>query len=521
MNLPKDLLDLSMIAVKRLFKNQVIDTICHATIKGYLTMRKPTKQSYKKQQELIFDLIKNAENTVFGIQYGFSDIKSIKDFQNNVPVVTYKEFENWINYMLRGEKNITYPGKIPRFATSSGTTWGNKKYVPITKENLKNTHIKASTEILNRYYKNNPDTKLSLGKFIVIGWIMEKNPYTNKKNVGYMTAIFQKNQPKITNLMRRPTDKITYLEDWEEKINKTVAETVKENITCITWQPSRCLDFFYRVLKYTGKDNILEVRPNFEVFLWWGMPMDLYVSQYKKIFPGNQVKYYQTYSASEWFFAVQSDNEDPNMYLLTDNWVFYEFIPIEEYGKTQPNILTLNEVELNKEYVLVITTNAGLRRYIIWDTIKFTSLHPWKIKITGRTTYYIDVASERTNVDHTDKALFETCNATNAVATDYTVGPFIKDNKFGHEWIIEFSRQPEDLNEFLWILDTNLWKINSAYYDERHITKSLSLPIIHVAPLGTFYNWLKTKNKIGWQFKIPKLYNTREILDDVLDLIHE
>lgn len=507
--------------VDTMFNNVVVDAICHTWIKTYLKIRKPTKQAYKHQQTILFHLIDQARDTVFGRQYGFEDITSVKDFQNNIPLATYKDFEPWIHYMLRGEKDITYPGKIPRFATSSGTTWDNKKYIPITKESLKETHIKASTELLNRYYKNNPKTKLSSGKFIVIGWIMEKNPYTNKNNVGYMTAIFQRNQPKITDLLRRPTNKITYLADREQKIHKTVIQTSKENITSITGQPSRCLDFFHRILKYTGKDNILEVRPNFEVFLRWGMSIDLYKSQYEKILPSSKVKYYQTYSASEWFFAVQSDNEDPNMYLLTDNGVFYEFIAMEEYGKPNPAVHTLNEVIPGKEYVLVITTNGGLRRYIIGDVIEFTSLNPRKIKITGRTKYYIDVASERTTVEHTDKALFEACKVTNAVATEYTVGPVlnVSDGKFGHERIIEFTRPPENINHFLSVLDGELGKVNSAYYDERHITKALAEPIIHIAAPGIFYTRLKSKNKMGGQFKVPKLSNDRTVLNDLLKII--
>lgn len=531
MNLAKGLFHIPMIVVDYMFhnpivdtmlNNAVVDTICHTSIKAYLKIRKPTKQSYKHQQTILFHLIDQARDTVFGRQYGFEDINSVKDFQNNIPLASYKDFEPRIHYMLRGEKDITYPGKIPRFATSSGTTGDNKKFIPITKENLRETHIKASTEILNRYYKNNPKTKLSNGKFIVIGGLMEKNPYTSKSNVGFMTAIFQKNQPKITELLRRPTNRITYLSDREQKIQKTVIQTSKENITSITWQPSWCLDFFHRILKYTGKKTILEVRPNFEVFLRWGMSIELYKPEYEKILPSNKVKYYQTYSASEWFFAVQSDNDDPNMYLLTDNGVFYEFIPLEEYGRPNPTVLTLNEVKMGEEYVLVITTNAWLRRYCIEDVIAFTSLSPWKIKITWRTKYYIDVASERTTVEHTDRALFEACKVTHAIATEYTVGPVMdtKENKFGHEWIIEFTRSPENIDHFLKVLDGELWKINSAYYDERHITKALSAPVIHIAPTGCFYNWLKSKNKIGGQFKVPKLANNRSILDELLTMLH-
>lgn len=490
-------------------------------LEGYFSVREPAGQSYKDQQNILFDKIKKSKKTVFAKEFWFSDIKSVRDFQKNIPIFHYKDYENWVHYMLKWEKDISYPGKIDWFATSSGTTWDNKKYIPITKENFYETHVKASKEIINRYYKNNKNTKLFTGKYIVLWWTMEKNPYTNQNNVGYMTAIFQNNEPQITQIIRRPTNDITYLSDWEDKINKTVKQTIKEDIISITWQPSWCLDFFNRVLKYTGKNNIFDVWPNFEVFFWWWMSMDLYWDEYKKIFPGDQMKYYQTYSSSEGFFAVQNKNNSEDMYLLTNNGVFYEFILRDDYNKWNMKAITINDIEIWKKYVFVITNNSWLRRYVIGDTIEFTSINPRKIKINGRTKYYIDVASERTTVEYTDKAIFETSKETDSTVLDYTVGPYYddKENKFWHERIIESIKKPKDLKNFILLLDDNLSKANSYYYEERTSTKSLLLPKVKFVEQWTFYSWLKSKNKLGGQYKIPKLSNDRKIIEELLKII--
>lgn len=497
--------------------------IINKFIKTFLILKSHLHQpSYKHQEKIIFNLIKKCEDTVFGKRYGFENIQTIKDFQNLVPISHYKDFEPWIMYMLKGEKNITYPGKIDRFATSSGTTWGTAKYIPITKDNLRDSHFKWWIELVSLYVKNNPRSQFFQGKSIAIWWGFSKNPYTGEENVGFISAILQKEAPWMGQYFREPRPEISYMDNREEKSQLMIEETINKNITSLNGQPSRWSNFLYKVLEYTGKKNILEVRPNFEFFFWGGMAIDLYRPQLEKIFWGNKVKLYQVYNASEWFFAAQDSNFTDDMLLFTKHGVFYEFIPHEEYGKENPIVLTLNEVEIDKDYVIVITNNSGLRRYVLGDTIKFTTLNPWRIKISGRTKYYIDVVGECVTSDYTDKALLEACKKTDTIATDYMLAPITYSGwsvRGAYERVVEFTKAPKDDHEFAKVLDKELCNINSYYFDERYDTKVLGDPLMHCVRQGTFYERMKSKNKLGGQHKIPKVSNERRNIDEILTII--
>ena len=424
--------------------------------------------------------------------------------------------------MLKGEKDITYPGKVDRFATSSGTTWGTAKYIPITKDNLRDSHFKWGLEIVSLYVKNNPRTQFFQGKCIAIWWGFSKNPYTGEENVGFISAILQKEAPWMGQYFREPKPEISYMENWEEKAQLMIEDTIHKNITSLNGQPSRGSNFLYKVLEYTGKKNILEVWPNFEFFFRGGMAIDLYRPQLEKLFGGTKVKLYQAYNASEWFFAAQDSNYTDDMLLFTKHGVFYEFIPTEEYGKENPIVLTLNEVETDKEYVILITNNSGLRRYVLGDTIKFTTLNPWRLKISGRTKYYIDVVGECVTSDYTDKALLEACKKTDTIATDYMLAPITYSGgsiRGAYEWIVEFTKKPRDDHEFAKVLDKELCAINSYYFDERYDTKVLGEPTVHCVWQGTFYEWMKSKNKLGGQHKLPKVSNDRKNIDEILEMI--
>ena len=494
--------------------------VVNTLAKNLFKIRQLGKQELLQYQEhFLFDLIYKCRNTAFWQRYNFKEIKNIQDFQNNIPIFTYKEFQPRIEYMLRGEKDISFPGKIPLFAISSGTTGKKWKYIPLTHEHLKTSQMRWWEKLLARYCKENPKTEIFTGKTIVIGWTFIKNPYTEKDNVWYITAILQKKTPRIWKLFKSPKLKTSFIEDREEKSNKIIQENLSQNITWITWQPSRCTQFLYKVLDKTGKSHIHELRPDFEVFFGWGMSVDLYVDNLKELFPNPKFKYRQSYNASEWFFAIQNKNDSDDMLLLTDNGVFYEFIPKEEFGKDNPNVLTLAEVEKEKDYVLLITTNAWLRRYIIWDTIKFTEIEPfYKIKITGRTKYYIDVVWEWTTVEYTDKAIMEACKISGGIAIDYTVWPIAPKGKerWAYERIIEFSQKPKNIKEFQTILDIEMQKAFSNYYDERNYNNTLKENVVHIVEAWTFQRRLKLNNKVSWQSKIPKLSNNRKILDNIL-----
>jgi len=477
--------------------------------------------SYKYQEKILFSLIEKCKKTVFGRKYGFEYIQTMEDFQNTVPISHYQDFEPWIMYMLKWEKDICYPGKVDRFATSSWTTWGNAKYIPITKDNLNASHFKWGLELLSMYIKNNPRTQFFQGKGIVIGGWFTKNPYTGEDNVGFISAILQKEAPWIGQYFREPKPEISYIENRDEKAHLMIEDTVNKNITFLNGQPSRGSNFLYKVLEYTGKKNILEVWPNFELFFWGGMAVDLYRPQLQALFWSN-VKLYQAYNASEWFFACQDSNFADDMLLFTNHGVFYEFIPFEEYGKENPTTLTLKDVEIDKDYVIVITNNSGLRRYILGDTIKFTNLKPWRIKISGRTKYYIDVVGECVTSDYTDKALLEACKQTDTIATDYMLAPITYSGwsvRGAYERIIEFTKAPKDDHEFAKMLDKQLCNINSYYFDERYDTKVLGEPMVHCVKQGTFYAWMKSKNKLGGQHKVPKVSNERKNIDEILTMM--
>lgn len=501
------------------FPNLVINKIARDIVK---IRQWSKKESWQNQEEFLFNLINKCKNTIFGQKYQFWDIKTIEDFQNLVPIFDYKDYKPWIEYMLRGEKNIAYPGKIPLFAISSWTTWKEWKYIPITYEHLRKSQLRWWEKLLARYCKANPKTRMFSGKTIVIGWTFIKNPFTDKNNVWYITAILQKKTPLIWKLFKRPREQTAFIQDRELKSESIIKETLSKDITAITWQPSWCTQFLYKVLDKTKKDNIHEVWPNFEVFFGWWMSVDLYKDNLKELFPDPKFKYRQSYNASEWFFAIQNFNDRDDMLLLTNNWVFYEFIPKEEFGKQNPTVHTLKDVKVNQEYVLLITTNAGIRRYIIWDTVKFTEIEPfYMIKITGRTKYYIDVVGEWTTVEYTDKAIMNACSKTNSIAIDYTVWPIAPklNDRGAYERIIEFSKKPKDIKEFQKILDQELQTAFSNYFDERNYNNTLSELIVHQAKSGTFQKWLKSKDKTVWQSKIPKLQNNRDILDDILNFI--
>jgi len=494
--------------------------VINKLIKTFLIVKSNLHQpSYKHQEKIIFNLIKKCRNTVFGRKYGFEYIQDIEDFQNSVPISHYKEFEPWIMYMLKGEKDITYPGKVDRFATSSWTTWGNAKYIPITRDNLKASHFKWGLELLSLYVKSNPRTQFFQGKWIVIGWWFTKNPYTGEDNVGFISAILQKEAPWIGQYFREPKPEISYIENWEEKAQRMIEDTVNKNITFLNGQPSRWSNFLYKVLEYTGKKNILEVRPNFELFFRGGMAVDLYRPQLDALFGSNKVKLYQAYNASEWFFAAQDSNFADDMILFTNHGVFYEFIPTEEYGKENPIVLTLKDVEVDKDYVILISNNSWLRRYVLGDTVRFTTLKPWRIKVSGRTKYYIDVVGECVTSDYTDRALLEACKKTDTIATDYMLAPITYSwwsIRGAYEWIIEFTKAPKDEQEFAKVLDKELCNNNSYYFDERYDTKVLGEPVVHCVKQGIFYEWMKSKNKLGGQHKVPKVSNERKNIDEIL-----
>lgn len=468
-------------------------------------------------QYLVFhSLVNSAKDTEWGKKYGYREDLSINEFQKNVPVSTYEQLFPYIERMLKGEQNVLWGSKIEWFSKSSGTTNDRSKYIPVSEESLDECHNKCGKDALALYINNfNPDTKVFDGKSLAIGGTHYPNPYNPGTRVGDVSAIFVQNIPVWAEFVRAPQRDIFLLDKWEEKIARMVETTAEDNITSLSGVPTWMVVVLQRMLEKTGKDNIMDVWPNLEVFLHGAVAFGPYKPLFEKLCPG--IRFLELYNASEGFFAVQESPADDDMLLMLDHGVFYELLPMEELESGSPKAITLAQAELNKNYALVISTNAGLWRYLIGDTIKFTSLKPYKIKITGRTKHFINAFGEEVVVENADTAIASACEQTGAVISDYTACPvYLGENKQGgHEWLVEFEREPSSMGTFAEVLDRTLRQINSDYDAKRYQDIALRPPLVQRLPPKTFYTWLKSKNKLGGQNKVPRLSNTRQYVDEI------
>jgi hypothetical protein len=420
-----------------------------------------------------------------------------------------------------GEKDVLWPGEVKWFAKSSGTTSDKSKFIPVTREALEDCHLRGPKDVFAQYIKNYPDTKILKGKTLTLGGSHRINNFSNNSYYGDLSAIIIENVPFWTDFIRTPSTEIALIEEFDEKIEKIIETALDQNVTSFAGVPSWYLVLMKRVLEKTGKNNILEVWPNMEVFTHGGVNFEPYREQYKKLIPSEKMHYMETYNASEGFFGIQDNPHRDDMLLMLDYGVYYEFIPMKDWEKENPRVLTLEEVELDENYALVISTNAGLWRYIIGDTIKFTCKFPFKIKITGRTKHFINAFGEEVIIDNAERALQIACKHTGAIINEYTAGPVFmtEKSKGAHQWIIEFEKVPDDLDYFITTLDNSLKTLNSDYEAKRHKNLTLEKPHLNVAPKGTFYNWMKSRGKIGGQNKIPRLSNNRKYLDELVKML--
>jgi hypothetical protein len=477
------------------------------------------KYPHEVQEELLFSLMKSAEATQIGKKYDFTSIKNYTTFSERIPIATYEDLEPLIELTRKGEQNVFWPSHIKWFAKSSGTTNAKSKFIPVSAEALENCHYKASKDLLCLYLNNNENSELFVGKSLRLGG--SKQLYEdNNTFFGDLSAILIDNMPVWAEFSSTPSSKISLMGDWETKLPAIINETVNENVTSLAGVPSWMLVLLQKALETTGKSNLLEVWPNAEVYFHGGVSFEPYKEQYKKLFPKDSFKYYEIYNASEGFFAIQDQNGSDELLLMLDYGIFYEFIPMDTFGTLNQRVIRLNQVELHKNYALVITTNSGLWRYLIGDTIRFTSLNPYRIKVTGRTKHHINVFGEELMVENTDSALAKTCKGFNCEMIDYTVAPiFMKDNQKGaHEWIIEFKNPPEDIAKFSQALDENIQALNSDYEAKRFNNMTLNRLVLHVARPHLFYDWLKQQDKLGGQHKVPRLSNERTYLESLLEL---
>lgn len=471
------------------------------------------------QQELLLQLINKAKDTEIGKQYGFESITDYKTFAERVPISTYEEYQQNIERSRLGENNIFWPQPIKWFAKSSGTTNAKSKFIPVSEDSLEDCHYAASKDLLCMYLNNNENSQLFTGKSLRLGGSKELYK-ENGTTFGDLSAILIDNMPFWAEFSSTPSNKVSLMSNWEEKMQAIVDETIQENVTSLAGVPSWMLVLLNNVLETTGKNNLFDIWPNLEVYFHGGVSFLPYKEQYKNILPKKDFRYYEIYNASEGFFAIQDQNSSSELLLMLDYGIFYEFIPMDTYGTTNEKIIPLSEVETVKNYAVVITTNAGLWRYKIGDTVRFTSTNPYRIKVSGRTKHHINAFGEELIIENAEDALKKVCKKTKAEIVDYTAAPiFMKGKEKGaHEWLIEFKKPPTDINYFNELFDNALKALNSDYEAKRYNNMTLNKPTIHIAREQLFYDWLKQNNKLGGQHKVPRLSNNRDYMDALLDL---
>jgi hypothetical protein len=474
------------------------------------------------QREVLQDLVTHGQYTAFGRKYGFNEIFNIRKFKEAVPISEYEDLKPFIYRLFEGEEQVLWNTPVNWFAKSSGTTSDKSKFIPITEESLEDCHYQAAKDVLALYYKFNNDSDLLTGKGLVIGGSHQISKINDDMSVGDLSAVLLQNTPMWANWIRTPELSIALMDEWESKIEQLAQSTILENVTSISGVPTWTLLLIKRILEITGKQTLKEVWPSLELYIHGGVSFTPYKEQFQKLI-GPGCTYLEMYNASEGFFAAQDDPTVEGMLLFLDHGIFYEFMPAEEYGKDIPRTIGLDKVELDKNYALVISTNGGLWRYLVGDTIKFTSLAPYRIVVTGRLKQFINAFGEEVMVDNTDKAIAAAAANTGLVVKDYTAAPiyFGDRNQGAHEWLIEFENMPDNLSAFTMALDENLKLVNSDYEAKRYKDIALGLPKVTALPVGLFHTWLKNKGKLGGQHKVPRLSNDRRYIDELLLLLQQ
>jgi hypothetical protein len=483
------------------------------------------KYPHEVQDEIFKKLIQTARTTEFGVQYDFSSIQTYDQFRSRVPIHTYEKLFPSIERLMRGEQNILWPTEIKWFSKSSGTTNARSKFIPVSQEALEDCHFKGGKDLISLYVNNYPDTTLFDGKGLAVGGSHQINDFDPSASSYYgdVSAVIMQNLPQWAQFIRTPSLETALMGNWEEKIEKMARETARDNVTNIAGVPTWTILLIQKVVELEGKNNILEVWPNLEAFFHGAVSFAPYRALFKALIPSDKMRYWEIYNASEGFFGIQDQRDSEELLLMLDYGVFYEFVPIAELEKEDPRAVPLSEVELNTNYAMVISTNAGLWRYNIGDTIKFTSLAPYRIKISGRTKHYINAFGEELIVENAETAIARACDLTGAIIENFTAGPIYlaHGKKGGHEWLVEFKVKPSSMEEFTRLLDKTLREINSDYDAKRAHNLALIEPVVHSVEEGTFYNWMRSRGKLGGQNKVPRLSNSREYIEDILRMMAE
>lgn len=496
------------------------------TILGLFTQKRLAQIDYfkanplKVQRECLQELLSRAATTEYGKKYDFSSILTTEQYKERLPIVHYEDISGHVRRMMEGENNLLWPEEIGWFAKSSGTTDAKSKFIPVSPSSLEDCHFRGGKDVIAIFNRLYPDAGVFSGKTLALGGSSEVSKTNTHCQYGDLSAILISNTPFWVNRMKTPEASIMLMNNWEEKIEKICETTIKEDVRCLAGVPSWFLTVINKILEKTGKNNLHEVWPNLELFIHGGISFTPYREQYNRLLPDPKMKYLETYNASEGFFGLQDDPNDSSMLLMLDYGVYYEFMPTSELGKSNPHTVLLENVKTGVNYALIISTNSGLWRYMIGDTIQFTSTKPYKFKITGRTKLFINAFGEEVIIDNATEALNFACRETGADIYEFTAAPiFMGEGKRGaHEWLIEFKSPPADIEQFADLLDSQIQKLNSDYEAKRML--SLERLHIQIARPNLFNDWLKEKGKLGGQHKVPRLWNDRTHIDELLSMNH-
>ncbi len=499
--------------------------IVNSLVSWYLKKRVPfidriMQNPHAVQEEQLMNLLNQAQDTFFGIRHNFKNIRNFEEFKRHVPITNYEGFKPFIDQILGGKQNVVWPSDTRWFAKSSGTTSDKSKFIPVTYESLDECHFQGGKDALLFYLLQNPESNLFDGKGLVIGGSNNVNKLNEESSYGDLSAVMMQNMPFWAQYLRTPELAIALMNNWDEKVEKMARATLSENVTNISGVPTWTIVLIEKLYEITGKNCLTDIWPNLELYIHGGVSFTPYQQKFNKLIRNNSLNYLETYNASEGFFGIQDNLKRDDMLLMLDYGVFFEFMPMSEYGKENPKTYSIGEVSVNENYALVISTNAGLWRYIVGDTIKFTATKPYRFKITGRTKHFINAFGEELMIENADIAISKACDVLDVQIVDYTVAPiyFSENEKGGHEWLIEFDKAPNNLEAFSRHLDTFLKELNSDYEAKRYKDMAMLLPKVKSMPKGTFNHWLKQKQKLGGQHKVPRLSNHRDIIDEILSM---
>ncbi len=475
------------------------------------------------QNEWFEELIQSARNTEWGQKYNYGKIENQNHFKESVPVQNYDGLKPYISRIMAGEQNILWPTETKWFAKSSGTTSDKSKFIPVTREALEECHYKGGKDMLSIYCSQYEDSEVFTGRTLMMGGSSQSIDPSNESYQGDLSSIIIRNLPFWAEIRRTPDRETALMRDFEDKLKKMSKITPRENVTSLSGVPSWMLILLNKILEDTGESSISEVWPNLEVFFHGGVAFTPYRAQFDELIPSNKMRYMETYNASEGFFGIQDLSTESELLLMLDYGIYYEFAEADEWNKSYPKTKSLDEVELGVNYALIISTNAGLWRYRIGDTIQFTSKYPFRIRVSGRTKHFMNAFGEEVIIDNAENALKYASQFTNAIIKDYTAAPVFLTNKSSgrHEWLIEFNQPPDNVEAFAEALDHRLKQLNSDYEAKRKGNMALEFPVVKQVPNGTFYAWLKSKDKLGGQNKVPRLSNNRKYVEEIYQLLNQ